>query len=252
MRWTARATILAALSLLCAIGGLAHAAAAQTAYVFVSPNTRETLTDEDARASLTSFEERNAIAIADRVACSMRSKVEITGVLGIYESTSENSFLIQADLKRDQAEYAGALLSRYEHQKYVLIFYPQAAARDRLWTIKTSKSFEAAIAAARRMRLTPVTLRPETGGNEILVVDIGGTFGDRPRQLAFSLGGEATSQGGVAEILGDENDRAKSAAIFDAKIAAFEAHATRKLSSRLWSESWHDASTRTCSTEAPE
>ncbi|HEX4002505.1 MAG TPA: hypothetical protein VHX36_07640 [Candidatus Acidoferrales bacterium] len=244
--------VLQACVLLCAVGALAQAAAAQDAYVFVSPNTRETLTDGDARASLTSFEELNGIAIADRTACSMASKVEITAALGIYDSSAENSFLIESNLKRDEAEYTGSLLSRYEHQKYVLLFFPQAAGHDRLWTIKTSKSFDAAIAAARQMRLTPVTLRPEAGGNEIWVVDIGNKFGDRPKQLAALLAGAAASQEGIAEILGDENERAKSAAIFDRRIAEFESRANRKLSSRLWTESWRDASTRTCSTEAPE
>jgi len=252
MRFAKRAAILLAFALLCASGALAQAAAAQEAYIFVSPNTRETLTDEDARAGLASFEELNGIAIADRIACSMASKVKITGALGIYDSTAENSFLIESNLKADQAEYAGSLVSRYEHQKYVLLFFRHADGHERLWTIRTTKSFNAAIAAARKMRLTPVTLRPETSGNEIWVVDIGGGLGDRPEQLAKLLGGSLTSQNGSTEILGDKNDRAKSAAIFDAKIAAFESRTGRKLSSLLWTEAWRDASTRTCSVEAPQ
>jgi hypothetical protein len=250
------AAILQALVLLCIVGvgagALAQAAAAQEPYIFVSPNTRETLTDEDARASLTSFEELNAIAIADRIACSMAGKVEISGVLGIYDSTAEDSFLIESNLERDEAEYVGALLSRYEHQKYVLLFFPQPAGHDSLWTIRTPKSFDAAIAASRQMHLTPITLRPEADTNEIWVVDIGDKFGSRPKQLAAQLGGSAALQVGTAEILGDENDRAKSAAIFDRRIAAFESHAKRKLSSRLYTKAWHDASTRTCSIELPQ
>jgi hypothetical protein len=252
MRLAKRAAILQAFALLCAAGALVLPAAAQQAYVFVSPNTRETLSDDDARASLASFEELNGIAVADRIACSMASEVKITGVLGIYDSTAENSFLIESNLKPDEAEYAGSLVSRYEHQKYVLLFFPHTDGHERLWTIRTEKLFNAAIAAARQMRLTPVTLRPETSGNEIWVVDIGGKLGDRPQQLAALLGGTLRSQNGSAKILGDKNDRAKSAAIFDRTIAAFESHTDRKLSSLLWTTVWHDASTRTCSVEAPE
>jgi hypothetical protein len=239
--------ILAALALL----GLARGAAAQKSYLFASPDTRASLTDEDARVSVTSFEELNAIAIADRIACSMTPKVEISGVLGVYDTSSENSILMESDLKPKQTEYLGSLLGRYEHQKFVLLFFPQAGAHDRLWAIRTPKSFEAAATAVRQMHLTPVTVRAGAAGTEIWVVDMGDKFGDRLRQLAAQLGGSATSQDGIANLLGDD-DRAKSKAIFDAKIGAFEQHETHQLSSRLWTEAWHEASTRTCSTELPQ
>jgi hypothetical protein len=245
------AAILQAVALLGLAGALGRVAAAQDSYVFASPDTGASLTDEDARGSLPSFEELNAIAIADRIACSMTSKVEITGVLGVYDTSSENSFLIESDLKRKETEYLASLLGRYEHQKFVLLFFPQAAGHDRLWTIKTSKSFDSAVAAVRQMHLTPVTLRAGADGIEIWLVDMGDKFAQQPDQLAAGLGGKAISQDGTADLLGDD-DRAKSAAIFDSKISAFEKNKKHKLSSRLWSEAWHNASTRTCSAEAPE
>ena len=238
---------MAALALL----GLARGAAAQESYLFASPDTRASLTDEDARVSLTSFEELNAIAIADRIACSMTHKVEISGVLGVYDTSSENSILMESDLKPKETEYLGLLLGRYEHQKFVLLFFPQAGGHDRLWIIKTPKSFDAAATAARQMHLTPVTLRANANGVKIWVVDIGDKFGDQPQQLAAHLGGSVTSQDGTADLLGDD-DREKSKAIFDAKITAFEHHQTHKLSSRLWTETWHDAATRTCSVDLPQ
>lgn len=241
----------AILVLLGLAGAIDRGAAAQESYVFASPNTRSSLTDQDARGSLTSFEELNAIAIADRIACSMTSKVNISGALGVYDATAENSFLIVSDLKQTETEYLGSLLARYEHQRFVLLFFPQAAGRDRLWTIKTSKSFDNAIATVRRMHLTPVTLLPGKTQTEIWVVDIGDKFAQQPSQLAAELSGTATSQDGSAELLGDD-DRAKSAAIFDGKIGAFERKQKRKLSSGLWSEPWRDASARTCSAEVPK
>ncbi len=238
------AAILAALALL----GLAGAAAAQESYLFASPDTRASLTDEDARVSLTSFEELNAIAIADRIACSMTRNVDISAVLGVYDTSSENSILLESDLKPKDTEYLGSLLGGYEHQKFVLLFFAQPRAHDRLWTIRTPKSFEAAATAVRQMHLTPVTVRAAAGGIEIWVVDMGDKFGAQPQQLAAQLGGDAKSQDGTANLLGDD-DRAKSKAIFDAKIAAFERGESPKLSSRLWTEAWHDAATRTCSVE---
>jgi hypothetical protein len=239
------------LALVLVAGVAAHTARAQDSYLFASPDTRASLTDGDARISLTSFEELNAIAIADRIACSMTRKTEISGVLGVYDASSENSLLIESDLKPRQTEYLGSLLGKYEHQKFVLLFFPQAAGQDRLWTIKTSKSFADASAATRRLNLTPVTVRASADGTEIWIVDMADKFAQQPQQLAAELGGTATSDDGNANLLGNE-DRAQSAEIFHATIAAFERTEKPKLSSRLWTESWHDASTRTCSMEVPE
>ncbi|MGC2330512.1 MAG: hypothetical protein WA581_03595 [Candidatus Acidiferrales bacterium] len=241
------AAILAALVAL----SFAGEAAAQESFVFASPDTRASLTDEDARVSLTSFEELNAIAIADRIACSMTAKVGISAVLGMYDTSSENSLLIESDLKRKETEYLGSLLGRYERQKFVLLFFPQAAGRDRLWTIHTPKSFGSAVAAVRQVHLIPVTLRTGAAGIEIWIVDMGDKFAQEPNQLAARLGGTATSQDGTADLLGDD-DRVKSAAIFGANISAFEQTEKPKLSSRRWTEAWHDASTRTCSVEVPK
>jgi hypothetical protein len=100
------------------------------------------------------------------------------------------------------------------------------------------------------MHLTPVTLRAGAAGIEIWIVDTGGKFAQEPNRLAAQLGGSAASRDGAADLLGNDH-RAKSAAIFDAKISAFERNEKPKLSSRLWSEAWHDAWTRTCSAEVP-
>ena len=244
------ASLLRLVVLLGLAGAIGRAAAAQESYVFASSNTAVSLTDEDARRSLTSSEELNAIAVADRIACSMTRKAEISSVLGVYDASSENSFLIESDLKRDQTEYLGSLIGKYEHQEFVLLFFPQAAGHDRLWAIKTSKSLDAAIGAARRRRLTPLTARAGADGTEIWIVDMGDKFGNRPHELAAQLGGSAASQDGAAELPGGD-DRTKAAALFDAKIGAFERQTKRKLSSQLWTEAWHDAATRTCSTEVP-
>ena len=239
------------LALVLLAGVAAHTARAQNSYLFASPNARAPLTDAGAQASLRSFGELNAIAIADRIACSMTRAVGISGVLGIYDRSSENSFLVESHLKPDETEYLGSLLGKYERQQFVLLFFPRAAGHDRLWTIKTSKSFGDAAAAARKMRLAPVTMRTGRAGTEVWIVDMGDTFAQQPRQLAANLGGTAMSRDGAADLVGND-DRAQAAAIFDAKIAAFERNEKRQLSSRLRTKSWRGASTRTCSTELPE
>lgn len=229
---------------------LATAAAAQDSYVFASPNTKASLTDEAARANLTSPEELNAIAVADRIACSMTDDAEISAALGIYDASSENSLLAESDLARDQTEYLAFLLGKYERQEFVLLFFPQDAGHDRLWIIRSPKTADEAISALRHMHLTSATLRSTADGVEIWIVDAGDKLGDQPQQLAAQLAGNATSRDGTAELSGDD-DRTKAAAVFDAKIAAFEHRTKLTLSSLLSTAAWRDASTRTCSTEVP-
>lgn len=238
--------VLAASALL----AFAAAASAQDSYILVSPNKEASLADEAALANLASFEESNAIAVADRIACSMTDDAEISPVLGVYDTSMENSLLIESSLKPDQTEYLGSLLGKYERQEFVLLFFPKAGGADRLWTVRTPKALDAALAASRELRLTPLTARASPDEIEIWIVDMGGKFGDRPRQLAAQLGGSATSADGAAELLGDE-DRAKSAAIYDGKILAFERRTRLPVSSFLSTDAWRHASTRTCSSEVP-
>ena len=230
--------------------GMAAAAGAQDSYVFASPNTKASLTDEVAQANLASPEELNAIAVADRIACSMTDDAEISPGLGVYDSSSENSLLIESNIKPDQTEYLASLLGKYERQEFILIFSPQAAGHDRLWTIRTPEEFPAAASAARQLHLTPLTVRHAEDEIEIWIVDTGDKFGDRPQQLAAQLNGSASSREGATELLGDD-DRTKAAAVFDAKIFAFERRTKLTLSSLLATPAWRNASTRTCSTEVP-
>jgi len=234
----------------CALLSFAAPALAQDSYIFASPNTKASLTDEIAQANLASPEELNAIAVADRIACSMTDDAEISPVLGVYDGSSENSLLIESNIKPDQTEYLASLLGKYERQEFVLIFSPQSAGHDRLWTIRTPEGFAAAALAARELHLTPLTVRHAEDEIEIWLVDMGDKFGDRPRQLAARLKGSASSRDGATELLGDD-DRTKAAAVFDAKILAFEHRTRLTLSSLLATPAWRDASTRTCSTEVP-
>src|SRR5436305_8390057 len=82
-------------------------------YIFVSPNTRSSLTDHDAEVSLTSFEQINAVAVADRVGCSLTQTIEIASAIGVYNDSFENSLIIEGALKQKQAEYVAALMERY-------------------------------------------------------------------------------------------------------------------------------------------
>src|SRR5271157_2314061 len=141
-------------------------AGANRIFLFASPATEESLSDEDAKARLASFEQTSATAFADRASCSLTHSVEIANALGIYEKTSENSFILEVELELKPSEYLAALEGLYFRQEFILLFLEKASGADRLWIIETPASLDAAIAALRKWKLTPVTVRPEKDQTE--------------------------------------------------------------------------------------
>src|SRR5437764_5231603 len=217
-------------------------------YIFVSPNTRSSLTDHDAEVSLTSFEQINAVAVADRIGCSLTRAIEIASAVGVYNDSSENSVIIESNLKQKSAEYVAALLGRYSHQEFVLVFISAATGKDKLWTITSKQIPEVVISAARELHLSSLTITRAGDQSEIWIVDTDGKSTQSVKALAEKLQGTALSQDGTSEIFGD-SDRLKAAKLFDQRITAFENHAAKKISAYLWIRQWRDATTRTCSKE---
>jgi len=217
-------------------------------YIFVSPNTRSSLIDHDAEVSLSSFEQINAIAVADRIGCSLTREIEVSNAIGVFDDSFENSLIIESALKQKPAEYVAALLGRYAHQEFVLVFVPAPTGKDKLWTVTSKQTPEIAMTAARELHLTPLTFTRAGDQSEIWIADKEGKLTQSVKALSEKLQGTALSHDGISEILGDQ-DRAKAAKQFEMKINAFEKHATKKLSAYLWSRQWRDATTRTCSKE---
>src|SRR3954462_6100780 len=101
-------SLAAAISLsLCA--SFAAAGGERRSYVLISPNTRDALDDQDAEASLSSFEQSNAVAVADRLACSLTHRVQIGNSLGVYAGSSENGLILVSDLGASKTEYVASL-----------------------------------------------------------------------------------------------------------------------------------------------
>jgi len=99
-----------AVVLVAILAGAVPGPGAKPIFIFASPNTRESLSDSDAKAQLTSFEQINATAVADRAACALTPYVQISDGLGVYETSSENSIIVEGDLSKARAEYLAALL----------------------------------------------------------------------------------------------------------------------------------------------
>lgn len=232
-----------------AFAGQTPGPGANRIFLFASPNMRESLTDQNAKAQLTSFEQINGTAVADRVACALSHDVQIADSLGIYDKSSENSFILEADLEQKQSEYLAALLGLYSRQEFVLLFFDEASGRDQVWIIKTPQSLEVVMATLRKLNLTPVTVRPEKDQTEIWFVDFGGKHGEALKIFTSGVNGRASLIKGVAEMLGNQN-RTVAVRGWRQQISTFEQQSGRHLSKQLSSKGWRDAAAvHTCSRE---
>jgi hypothetical protein len=219
-------------------------------FIIASPNTRSSLTDEDAQLSLESFEQQNAVAVADHITCSLTHSVRIGDALGVYDKSAENAFVVESDLNGLLSRYVASLFGRYAHQEYVLYFVRQENGPDKMWVIDSQRSLREAMSALRSAGLAPATVRHRQDLTEILFVDFGSRSTEKVRALASALDGKAQVTEGTAALPGNE-DRKRAAAIFDADIHDVEQKRKYRLSSYLWTQEWRDATSRTCSTGIP-
>jgi hypothetical protein len=238
-----------AVAVVAILAGAVPGPGAKPIFIFASPNTRESLSDADAKAQLTSFEQINATAVADRAACALTPSVQIGDSLGIYDKSSENSFIVEGDLSKAQAEYLAALLGSYSRQEFVLLFLDEARGGDRLWIIKTPQSLDVVIATLRKRNLTPVTLLPGRDQNEIWFVDMGEKHAAALKSFTSDVNGSANFTAGVAEMLGNPA-RPLAVKEWRRQIGAIEKQSGLHLSKQLWSDAWRRTSeVHTCSKE---
>lgn len=72
--------------------------------MFASGDSGSLVADQDTQKNLCSFEQENITAVADRIACSMTNKVRALDIVGIFQDSGENSYLVQTDLDKTQIE----------------------------------------------------------------------------------------------------------------------------------------------------
>ena len=236
---------------------LGSAAGQQMAVGLGSPNTRDSMSYADAKISLGSFEETNFVAVADRIVCALASRGSVEKAIGeVHEqgslgvSGAENSIVLKAPLALQDMRYMMALLGRYAHQKFVIVFLPDEAnasqtksaemvllrVPQRISRVRTEKTLDQ----------SGVPYRTLLDEHRVLVFLPAGASDVAVRKAAHRLGAEIEAQRGTGEIFGDD-ERGKALAGYDRIIAEYEsAHPDKALSSRLWSREWHDAESRTC------
>lgn len=212
---------------------------AAQAFLFVSPNTREHMTEESAWKSLESFEQSNFLAVARYLAGRICARPAVWSVEGMDGNNTENSSLI-AGCSLSQAEYLGELLARYAHQKWLLLFEPDPDRKERLLIITFSTDRPADIAQdLRQFGISTGTILVEDKAARLYL-----WVNDRSKDaqvLAFVTArkGKLEEIAGTATLIGN-TDRTAAQHIFDRDIHAYEHAHHLALSKLLWSRQLRD------------
>lgn len=220
---------------------LSGASLAQS-FLFVSPNTRDHLSDEDAADSLNSFEQSNFLAVAKYLGKKVCGAPQIFSAEGIYEGAAENSSLITG-CKNNQAQYLGALLGRYAHQRQILIFDPSpTGTRDeRLLIVEfTTDHPTDAVKHLRQYSISGATVLFQ---GQVVRVYVRATdhAGDAAvHKLADAEHGTIREIPGKGTMIGDDKSHIVAQHVFDQRIAAYERAHHPPLSRLLWSKQLHD------------
>jgi len=208
-------------------------------FLFVSPNTRNQMTDEFASASLDSFEQTNFLAVANFLASKLCFKPEVLSTEGMDGTNTENSSLVTG-CKTSQAQYLGELLARYAHQKWILIFDPVPEAAGRLMIVSFNSEHPADTTKQLRnygIKEGTIVVREKLVRFYLWAPD---HQLDAPvRSFADANHGTIQEIAGKAEFIGDDS-RARAQQIFDKKIRNYEHAHHSSMSKLLWSRHLHD------------
>ena len=215
-------------------------------FLFVSPNTRDHLSEQAAADSLTSFEQTNFLAVARYLGRKLCPAPRISSTEGIFDSDAENSSLITG-CAPDKARYLGELLGRYAHQKWVLIFDPSSdsSQNERLLILDFIRDDPAdAVKLVRQFTLHGATMVFQ---GEVVHLYIWVTDHSQDtvvQDLAKAAHGSLHEIPGKGTLIGND-DRIAAQRVFDEKIGEYERAHHLRFSRLLWSKQLHDMTDNT-------
>lgn len=209
---------------------LAQACAAQS-FIFVSPNTRDHMTDAEAFAAQNSFEQRNFLAVAKylgrRVCKEVPSAdagaaaVKVFGGEGLDGHDTENMAMI-AGCGNERSVYLAELMARYGRQKWVLVFSAMPNAAEQLVVITLPAMLqEEAVNQMHKHNLVEGTVIAEGNGSRIYIWLQDHSQDAQIHALSEENQGSIQVVTGRGQLIGDD-DRARAQRIFDKALHAYE------------------------------
>ena len=194
-------------------------------YAFVSPNTRENLTLDEAIKSLNSVEERKLITRIDDLACRLRSRLRIARALGSWSDGAEHSVLVRINADEAKVRYLLSNIGKSANQKSVLYFQDQSSGSASIYILRPGKSRRSLKSIAAMLDQAGIafrTLVPTRYGAIIYIVDLKRELQTKVIAAARRLKARLESRTGKAEFIGDDADRQKAQLVFAQEIKDYE------------------------------
>ncbi|HKQ51654.1 MAG TPA: hypothetical protein VJT74_04750 [Pyrinomonadaceae bacterium] len=201
---------------------------AAVSYTFVSPNTREGLTLDEAVRGLSSREEFQLInQIRGLSRCLRLKPLAVRRTIGSWSDGAEHAALFRVQADERTLRYADARLGKLAQQKAVLYFRRDENGADRMYVLhlrrgrrrslaNVSKTLDASGVAFR-------TLAPAARGRLLIyVVDLDDALREKVARAAHLLRAAMSTLKGAGEFIGDDTDRDKAQQVFASEIKKYE------------------------------
>lgn len=196
-----------------------------TSYLFVSPNTAENLSLDQAIQRLRSKDEFNLIVAARRLSQCLGRSARIQPAIGNWKEGSEPSTVTKESISLEQLRYQGARLGSHWRQKSVLLFRPMADGPHRMYVLRPRSplGFRQMSAVMERVGIAFRTLvRERSGRSVVYVVEMSHDLLKFAQKAARRMRARLTVFEGEGEFFGHDN-REEAGAIFQREIQGFEA-----------------------------
>jgi hypothetical protein len=193
-------------------------------YGFISPNTRNDLTINEAIKNLYSIEESRLIKQIAELGCRMRSRPRTARALGSWSDGAEHSVLLRVNTDEPGIRYLISRLGQDAKQKSVLYFHVQAAGPDTLYILRPRK-LSKLMSVARALDRDGIafrTLVPTRRGTLIYIVDLGQELRTKVSATARRLRSKVSRRTGNGEFIGDSDDGQKASKVFEQEIRDYE------------------------------
>jgi len=193
-------------------------------YIFVSPNTRENLTLEEAMTGLKSAEEMRLIAEERDVACRLRRAVTIQKAVGSWSDGAEHSTVISGSMGISSLRYAGSWLGKFATQKTILYFHPSSKGGGRIYVLHLRPKMSDIVVIANKLEADGIanrTIVPRRNRVSVFIVDLKNELRTKITSAARRLRARWIASKGEGEFIGDD-DRDKAREIFQKEIAGYE------------------------------
>jgi hypothetical protein len=195
-------------------------------YTFVSPNTRENLTLQDAIKLLNSPEELQFINAIHRLTGCLRLKPLVMKTIGSSTDGAEHSALFRVYTDQATLRYADARLGKMGRQKTVLNFREDCSGASRMYVLRVWMGKRTLASVSRTLDLEGIAFRTLVPRMRqrlfIYVVDLNDELNNKIIRAAHRLGALMAIIRGTGEFIGDDTDREKAQQVFAEEIRKFE------------------------------